>query len=98
MSQENVEIVQRAMEAAFRMPKPDFATINDLCHPEHELVSRREALEGGSRRGAHGYRDWLLDSEETMQPESRLESVTEIDKDRVLAITPSRNRGKASGV
>ena len=35
MSLENVEIVRRAMEAANRRPKPDFATVNDLYHPDH---------------------------------------------------------------
>jgi ketosteroid isomerase-like protein len=94
----NVEIVRRGIEAAIRTPKPDFATINDLYHPDHELISRYEAVEGGSRRGARGYREWLLNQEEAVHSETRLESVTEIDGDRVLAITPTRVRGKSSGV
>ena len=98
MSLENVEIVRRGIDAAFRRPKPDIATLNEVYHPDHEFISRYEALEGGSRRGARGYRDWLRTSEELMEPRARLESVTEIDKDRVSAITPSRIRGKASGV
>jgi hypothetical protein len=56
MSQENVEIVRRACEAATRKSKPDFGTMNVLFHPDHEYVSRLEALEGGVRRGARGYR------------------------------------------
>jgi ketosteroid isomerase-like protein len=98
MSQENVEIVREALEAAFRRPKPDFAKINALYDPAHELISRRDALEGGSHRGAHGYRDWLLDTEDTLPWESKLEEVTEIDDDRVLALTPTRNTGTSSGV
>jgi hypothetical protein len=47
MSHENVEIVRRAIEAviqtpieaAIQTPTPDFATINALFHPDHELVS-----------------------------------------------------------
>ena len=38
-------IVRRALEAAFRRPKPDFATINDLFHPDHEFTSRIDALD-----------------------------------------------------
>jgi ketosteroid isomerase-like protein len=98
MSRENVEIVRKGLEAAFRRPKPDFAKINALYDPAHELISRRDALEGGSRHGARGYRDWLRDSEELLPWQSRLEEVTEIDDDRVLAVVPTRNTGTSSGV
>jgi ketosteroid isomerase-like protein len=94
----NVEIVRRALEAATRRPKPDFAEMNDLYHPDHEFISRIDALEGGSHRGGRGYRDWRLDAEEAVAWESRLEKVTKIDNDRVLAITPTRSQGKSSGV
>jgi ketosteroid isomerase-like protein len=93
-----VDLVRRGIEAGLRRPKPDFATVNKLYHPDHEFISRYEALEGGSRRGARGYRDWLLNNEETVQSEIRLESVTEIDKYRVLAIVPTRIQGRSSGV
>jgi ketosteroid isomerase-like protein len=98
VSRQNVELVRRAVVAVIRRPKPDFDTVNALYHPDHEYVSRLETLEGGSRRGASGYRDWLLNAEETFEWESRLERVTEIDDERVLAITPTRIRGKQSGV
>jgi ketosteroid isomerase-like protein len=94
MSQRNAEIVRRAFAAAIRRPKPDFATINDLFHPDHVLISRI----GGHHRGARGYRDWLLYSEEALPWESRLDKVTEIDDDRVLAILPTRIRSASSGV
>jgi len=58
MSQENVEIVRRGIEAASRRPKPDFATIDDLFHPDHEFVSLASAFEGGSYHGARDYHDW----------------------------------------
>jgi ketosteroid isomerase-like protein len=94
-----VEIVRRGIEAAIRRPKPDFATMNDVFHPDHEFVSLVDsALEGGSHRGMDGYRDWLLGIEETVQPRSRLEQVTEIDEERVLAIAPTRHEGRSSGV
>jgi ketosteroid isomerase-like protein len=98
MSQENLEIVREALDAAFRRPKPDFAKINVLYDPAHELISRRDELEGGSHSGAHGYRDWLLDAEETLPWESTVDELTEIDDDRVLALTQTRNTGTASGV
>src|SRR6266480_4209305 len=98
ISEQNMEIVRGGLEAAFRRPKPDFAKINALYDPAHELISRRDALEGGSRRGARGYRDWLLDSAELLPWQSRLEEVTEIDDDRVLAVIPTRNTGTSSGV
>jgi ketosteroid isomerase-like protein len=98
MSQENVGIVRRGIEAAYRRPKPDFATMNELFHPDHEFISLLDALEGGKRVGARGYRAWLLNAEDAVEIESRLERVTEIDQDRVLAITPTSIRGKSSGV
>jgi hypothetical protein len=82
MSEVNVEIVRRGIEAAIRRPEPDFATINDLYHPDHVL----------------SYRDWLLSTRDSIEWEQRLDQVTEIDKDRVLAITPGSIRGKSSGI
>jgi ketosteroid isomerase-like protein len=98
VSQENVEIVRRGIEAANRRPKPDFATINDLYHPDHEFISRLDALEGKKRRGARGYRDWLRNLDDAIEFEQTLEGVSEIGEDRVLAIARQRMRGKSSGV
>jgi ketosteroid isomerase-like protein len=98
MSQENVEIVRRGFEAAFRTPEPDFATMNALYHPDHELISLRDALEGETHHGARGYRDWQLDTQETLPWETTLEKVTELDDDRVLVVMPTRSRGTSSGV
>jgi ketosteroid isomerase-like protein len=99
MSHENVEIVRRGIEAAIRRPRPDFATLNALYHPDHEFISVVDStLEGGIHRGISGYRDWLLGVEETVQSRSRLAQVTEIDEERVLAITPTRHEGRSSGV
>jgi ketosteroid isomerase-like protein len=95
---QNVEIVRRGVEAAIRRPKPDFATVNELYHPDHVLISRMNAIEGGSHIGARGYRDWLLSSRDAVEWEQRLDQVTEIDKNRVLAITPGSIRGKSSGI
>ncbi|TML00262.1 MAG: hypothetical protein E6G34_01875 [Actinobacteria bacterium] len=94
-----MEIVRRGIEAAIRRPKPDFATMSDLFDPDHEFVSLVDStLEGGSHRGMDGYRDWLRGVEATVQSRTRLEQVKEIDEERVLAITPTRHRGRSSGV
>jgi ketosteroid isomerase-like protein len=99
MSQANVEIVRLGLEAAIHRPKPDWARMAELFHPNHEFISRYDALEGGgSRRGAAGYRDWLINREETVQSQNALGQVTEIDKSRVLAIMPTSILGKSSGL
>jgi ketosteroid isomerase-like protein len=69
-----------------------------VFHPDHEFISLLDVLEGGRRRGARGYRDWLLNTQDALEWSGRLEEVTEIDKERVLAITPIKVRGKSSGV
>lgn len=67
MSEDNVETVRRAFEALYRKPEPDLATMNALFDRDHEFISRTDALEGGSRRGMRGYRDWQEEVEETME-------------------------------
>src|ERR1700719_3807059 len=53
MSQENVEIVRRAVQASTAQP-PDFGTVNALYHPEHVLTSDWGA-EGHTYHGASGF-------------------------------------------
>ena len=93
-----MELVQRGTEAALRRPEPDWATMNELYHLDHEFVPLASFFEGGSHRGTSGYRDWLLKTQDFLEWETRVERVTEIDTDRVLAITPIKIRGKSSGV
>jgi ketosteroid isomerase-like protein len=100
MSEENVEIAQAAIEAVLRMPKPDYEAMNALFHPNHEFLSYLEgALEGGSRnhRGARGWREYQTSLAETFEWEMTLEEVTEIDHQRVLAVLPTKIRGRQSG-
>ena len=98
MSEANVELVRRGFEAALQRPKPDFATMNEVFHADHEFISLFAVLEGGSHRGASGYREWLTNTEAAIPSEVRLEKVAEIDKDRVLVIMSGRVSGKSSGV
>jgi hypothetical protein len=58
MSSANVDLARRAFQAAARRP-PDWETVNATYDPEHELVSRFDQLEGGSSKGASGFRDWM---------------------------------------
>jgi hypothetical protein len=55
MSQENVEIVRRASEAALRRPT-DWDTVNALYHPEHQLISLTGRVEAASEVGDQGWR------------------------------------------
>ena len=91
MSQENVEIVRRAIEAVLRQPKPDWDIIRVLYHPDHELVSMVE--------GGRGYRDWRASIDETWQRwEGKLERVRSIDRDRVLVDCMFTGISKLGGV
>ncbi len=99
MSQENVEIVRRAFAAAWVRPKPDFATVNVLFHPDHEFVSSTAKVEGGSHRGAQGFREFLGSFDEAFESwEGSVEQVQSIDKERVLVAAVIAVQGKRGGV
>ena len=99
MSRENVDIARRAHDAAARRPKPDFATVNALYHPDHEFLSlvtfRQSAL-----TGARGFREFLANIDEAYESswESRIEEASALDEERVLLVVVFRLRGKRSGV
>jgi ketosteroid isomerase-like protein len=99
MSQENVEIARRAWTAASRRPKPDFATINALFHPDHELISLVRFRQT-SPRGARGFREWLTDIDEAYGSswEMRLDEARALDERRVLLASVTGLQGKRSGV
>jgi ketosteroid isomerase-like protein len=98
MSEENVEIARAAIEAVLRRPKPDYEAMNALFHPDHEYLSAVErGFGGGSHRGAQGYREWATSTAETIEWETTLAEVTEIDRERVLAVLPTKYRGRRSG-
>jgi ketosteroid isomerase-like protein len=99
MSEENVEIARAAVEAVLRRPKPDYEAMNALFHPDHEYLSALERGLGGSgsHRGARGWREWQTSTAETLEWEMTLEDVTEIAHQRVLAVLPTKYRGRRSG-
>jgi ketosteroid isomerase-like protein len=95
----NVEIVRRAMEAAYRRPKPDFETVNALFHPDHEFVSILVGLDGRALRGATGFREFLTTLAETWESyDWTFEEVSEIDEDRVLVVSTGRYRTRRGSV
>jgi ketosteroid isomerase-like protein len=99
VSQENVEIARRAHAAASRRPKPDFATVNALFHPDHELVSLVRFRQSGLR-GASGFRDWLTDMDEAygLSWEMRIDEARAVGEGRVLLAVVIGLQGRQSGV
>ena len=96
MSEENVDIVRRAVDAANRR---DLATLDSLWSEEGELHSRLAATEGQVFRGRQGIRDyfaWLDEAFEELR--SEVEEIIDAGEDRVVALLIARARGKASGV
>ena len=100
MSQENVEIARRACEAAWRRPEPDYATLNALARPDHEMFTVQSLVEGGGYRGAQGFREWLVSWGEMFGEEwdSDVADATALDEERVLITGWIRVRGQGGGV
>src|SRR5205809_807364 len=97
MSHENVELVLRAFRAATTLPKPDFATVNELFHPDHTLLPLMRHVEGGEElHGARGYQAFLSQrghlglSDNTgdapVSWEVELESGVDVSSDKVLTV------------
>ena len=61
MSQENMEIVRRAFEAATRRPRPDIETLTELAHPDHEITTDYGAMGADSFLGIEGFRKALTE-------------------------------------
>jgi ketosteroid isomerase-like protein len=95
--QANVELVRRAMEAANRKAL-DLRVLSELFHPDHQFISRVDALEGRSHLGVQGYQDWLARTSQDVEWETKIETISQIDDERVLAVMPTSLRGKLSGV
>lgn len=95
MSQENVDIVRRALAATSSYP-PDFDTVNALYHPDHVLTSDY-GVEGTTYRGMAGYQRSLADMNAAWD-EWRQEVEDVLDGDGgVVVILRLKARGKGSG-
>src|SRR5215210_3252214 len=98
MSQENLDLVLRAMRAALARPTPDFETVNALFHPDHVLVPIEVGTLGGAEaQGARGYKAWLEQTADTLEWEAEPKGAVDVGPDKVLAVTLNRFRGASSG-
>jgi ketosteroid isomerase-like protein len=99
MSQENLDLVVRAIRAAIARPKPDYATMNELYSADHVLVPA--GVESGlenEARGAEGFREYRRNLDEFMAgPEHELHGAVDVGPNKVLAVTTTRVEGKTSG-
>jgi ketosteroid isomerase-like protein len=99
MSQENLDLVRRALAAGNARPRPDFETMNAVFSPDHVFVPVEGGkLGGGERVGGEGYRAWLEESGGTMPWEAKLEGAVDLGPDKVLAVLSMHFRGASSGI
>jgi ketosteroid isomerase-like protein len=98
MSQENVDVVRRAAEAAMRRPEPDWETVNQLYAPDHQFISLISPLDGEAHQGARGFRDWLESVEAVGEWESRIEDVRAGPDGRIVVIARFRQRTRRAGI
>ena len=96
MSQENVELVRRLIQA-----------FNDRDYPAAELIYSEDAvlnliggfadLTGAQFRGREAVLKWLTDWVETLDPRAQIASVRPVSDDQVFAILNIAATGAASG-
>ncbi len=95
MSQENVEIVRRVVEATNRS---DLAALDTLWTADAEFHSTFAAAEGRTFRGLQGIRDYFATLGEVFDElRIEIEGITEVDQDRLVVLVGLRGRGKESG-
>jgi ketosteroid isomerase-like protein len=96
MSQENLEMVERAIRAAIARPKPDYETMNELYAADHVLVP---AGVDQDEHGAAGFREWRENvAEDLSDVRHELNGVVDLGPDKALAVTTTFAEGKTSGV
>jgi ketosteroid isomerase-like protein len=95
MSQENVDVVERAIAA---IDARDIDGYLDHCTEDVELRTPTAPV-GGVYEGADGIRQFLADIEDAA-PDFRIavHGIEAIDGDRVLAITETSSTGRASRI
>ena len=99
MSQENLDLVVRAMNAVLARPKPDFETVNALYHPDHVLVPLAAHTFGEAEaQGAQGYKTWLEQTDDAVSWDGELRGAVDIGPDKVLVVTLNHFRGASSGI
>jgi|SRR5215211_7367707 len=96
MSQENVELVRRAMEAALRRP-PDWDTATALFDPQHEFISMVTRVEGSSDVGLEGWRNWRARMDEAGDWAVQVDEIRPAPNGRVVVLGRFQLRGGQSG-
>src|ERR1700704_1693131 len=92
MSQENVEVARRLIEACNRR---DFDAMLETGDPEIEIVT----LMGGTHRGHAGWRGVVEEmAEEVSGFQFGPEDFIDVDQDRVVAVTRWVGTGRTSGI
>jgi ketosteroid isomerase-like protein len=96
MTRENVEVVWRAIAAATARP-PDFATVNELYHPEHVLTSDW-GVEGRVYHGGQGFAEAMADLDAAWQKwDQEVEQVLDAGERGVVVLVRLKARGRESG-
>lgn len=105
MSREELELVARAVRAANARPKPDFATMNEVFHPDHVFVPVTEQLDAQEYQGARGYQQFLQQevgnigaSDAALSWDADFEGAVDAGNHKVITVSSVRFRGLASGV
>jgi ketosteroid isomerase-like protein len=105
MSQEELELVTRAVRAATARPKPDFATLNEVFHPDHVFVPVIGQIDAKEYEGARGYQQFLRQevgnigaTDAALTWETDFEGAVDAGNHRVVTVSSVRLRGSASGV
>lgn len=98
MSQENVEAVRQAWDAAWSKP-PNWALLNALYHPDHVFESDYGGVNNTAYRGATGFQRFLADQDETWDDwRHQLDAVVDTDGDAVVVEARLIAHGKHSAV
>jgi ketosteroid isomerase-like protein len=95
MSQENVEIVRRAFNAALSRP-PDWPTVNELFDPRHELIQLSDFVEG-AYVGAKGFREWQAAADQAGEWRAEIGELRALPDGRVALQFVFRLTGGRSG-
>src|SRR5437764_410342 len=96
MSQQDVELVCRALAASTAQP-PDIETPNTLYHPEHVLTSDW-GVERREYHGARGFAEAIADLDAAWQEwRQEIENVLDASDGRVLVLVRLKARGRESG-
>jgi ketosteroid isomerase-like protein len=98
VSQENVEIVRRAVDAAIQH-KPDWVTVNSLFDPHHELVQLPGFVDRDQSTGlgAAGFRAWRAMMDEAGEWWVEVDDARGAPDGRVAVLLRVLMKGERSG-